>query len=121
MTTGRYTHQHTVDYMELIIDDTPPTPPWELTIPERLQTAGYTTAAAGKIHCPEYWLEDDCDVFHETCGCSIGGRSPAYTEFLKERGKDGLEDHGRLTEFGPRGQQSMELRAVVGVLSQSGS
>ncbi|NOY80271.1 MAG: sulfatase-like hydrolase/transferase [Kiritimatiellaeota bacterium] len=71
---------------------------------------GYRTSAVGKIHCPEYWVEDDSDNFHETCGCSIGGRSPAYTAFLRERGKAELEDHGALTEFGPRGRQSMEGR-----------
>ncbi len=67
--------------------------------------AGYTTAAIGKIHCPEYWVEDQCDVFHETCGCSIGGRSPAYTQSLKDRGKAELEDHVGLTEFRARGIQ----------------
>ncbi len=72
--------------------------------------AGYTTAALGKIHCPEYWVEDQTDVFHETCRTSIGGRSDAYTSFLKSRGKAGLEDHIGLPEFGERGRQSMEGR-----------
>ncbi|MFC1527017.1 sulfatase, partial [Candidatus Latescibacterota bacterium] len=72
--------------------------------------AGYTTAAMGKIHCPEYWVEDDCDVFHETCGCSVGGRSPEYSRFLRDRGVEHLEDHGSLPEFGDRGRQSMEGR-----------
>jgi len=71
---------------------------------------GYTTAAVGKIHCPAYWVEDECDHFHETCGTSIGGRSPDYAQFLKERGKLELEDHSSLTEFGDRGRQSMEGR-----------
>ena len=45
---------------------------------------GYTTAAIGKIHCPEYWIEDDTDLFIETCpGCSIGS-SPEYNQFLKD-------------------------------------
>jgi len=48
--TGRYIHQHGVDYMEQVIDDTPGLPAWELTIQERLQHAGYRTAAFGKIH-----------------------------------------------------------------------
>ncbi len=48
--TGRYTHQHGVQYMESIIDDTPGLPPDELTIMERLQHAGYRTAGFGKIH-----------------------------------------------------------------------
>ena len=72
--------------------------------------AGYRTSAIGKIHCPEYWIEDDADVFHETCDCSIGGRSSTYEQFLRERGKLDLEDHIGLTEFGKTGEQSMEGR-----------
>ncbi len=72
--------------------------------------AGYTTAALGKIHCPAYWMEDACDVFHETCNCSIGGRSPVYTDFMNNRGVEHMEDHGSLPEFGVRGRQSMEGR-----------
>ncbi len=80
------------------------------TLPGHFRRAGYRTSAIGKIHCPEYWIEDDTDVFHETCECSVGGRSKAYQRFLRERGKLGLEDHTSLTEFGDRGIQSMEGR-----------
>ncbi len=62
---------------------------------------GYATAAIGKIHCPEYWIEDDADVFHETCGCSIGGRSRKYQSYLDGKGVD--EDHQALVEIGPKG------------------
>lgn len=48
--TGRYTHQHGVEYMENVVDDTPGLPPWEVTFMERLQMAGYRTAAFGKMH-----------------------------------------------------------------------
>lgn len=48
--TGRYTHQHGVQYMEAEIDTTPPLPPWEKTFMERLQEANYATGAVGKIH-----------------------------------------------------------------------
>lgn len=48
--TGRYPHQHGVDYMEEVIDDTPGLPAWEVTFMERLQAAGYRTVAFGKIH-----------------------------------------------------------------------
>ena len=48
--TGRYAHQHGVEYMEDVIATTPGLPPWEVTFMERLQQAGYTTAAFGKIH-----------------------------------------------------------------------
>ncbi|MFO7870139.1 MAG: sulfatase-like hydrolase/transferase [Kiritimatiellia bacterium] len=71
---------------------------------------GYTTAALGKIHCPEYWIEDDCDVFHETCKCSIDGRSAEYASYLEERGLTELEDHGAMNEFGPKGRQTVEGR-----------
>ncbi len=71
---------------------------------------GYRTAALGKIHCPEHWVEDDCDVFHETCGCSVGGRSAEYARYLAERGLTHLEDHGAMGEFGARGSQTVEGR-----------
>ena len=48
--TGRYPHQHGVEYMEEVIASTPGLPPWEVTFMERLQQAGYTTAAFGKMH-----------------------------------------------------------------------
>lgn len=69
---------------------------------------GRLTAAIGKIHCPERWIEDATDVFHETSHCSVDGRSPAYSAFLGER--EELEDHGALPEFGAAGRQSMEGR-----------
>ncbi|MHC4716902.1 MAG: sulfatase family protein, partial [Planctomycetota bacterium] len=50
MQTGRYVHQHGVRYMEPVVDDTPGLPPWETTFMQRLQQAGYTTGACGKIH-----------------------------------------------------------------------
>ncbi len=80
------------------------------TVLGHFRRAGYRTSAIGKIHCPENWVEDDSDVFHETCGCSIGGRSKEYESFLASRGKLELEDHVLLTEFGTAGTQSMEGR-----------
>lgn len=74
------------------------------------RAAGYRTGAIGKIHCPENWVEADSDVFHETCGCSIGGRSREYAGYLEERGLTRLEDHEALQEFGSLGRQSVEGR-----------
>ena len=48
--TGRYVHQHGVDHMQPEIGTTPGLPPWEPAVMERLQGAGYRTAAFGKIH-----------------------------------------------------------------------
>ena len=48
--TGRYVHQHGVEYMENEVEQTPGLPPWEPTFMERLQGDGYATAAFGKIH-----------------------------------------------------------------------
>ena len=57
-----------------------------------LRSHGYTTAAVGKIHCPEYWVEDDCDYFQETYeNCSIGGVS-GYSDYLKSKGLLHLRD-----------------------------
>ena len=70
--TGRYTHQHSVQYMEEVIDDTPGLPAWETTFMERLQCAGYHTAAYGKIHMmPE-------KGFHEMQIC--GGKGARWTK-----------------------------------------
>jgi len=102
--SGQYCHNH--GYYGL----SGPRPAGLPSVLGHFRRAGYRTSAIGKIHCPEYWIEDDSDNFHETCDCSIGGRSPAYAQFLRERGKDQLEDHIGLTEFGPRGIQSMEGR-----------
>ena len=102
--SGQYVHNH--GYYGL----SGPNPGGLPTLLGHFRRAGYRTAAIGKIHCPEYWIEDDSDVFHETCNCSIGGRSRTYTQFLEARGVAHLEDHIGLTEFGARGRQSMEGR-----------
>jgi arylsulfatase len=80
------------------------------TILGHFRSAGYTTCALGKIHCPENWVEADSDVFHETCETSVGRRSDEYTAFIEAHGKAELEDHSRMPEFGDRGRQSMEGR-----------
>jgi choline-sulfatase/uncharacterized sulfatase len=102
--SGQYCHNH--GYYGL----SGPNPGGLPTVLGHFRRAGYRTAAIGKIHCPEHWVESDSDVFHETCDCSIGGRSPAYEQFLSARGKLELEDHGSLTEFGNAGEQSKDSR-----------
>jgi len=101
--SGQYCHNH--GYYGL----SGPNPRGLRTVPGHFRRAGYRTAAIGKIHCPEYWVEDDCDVFEETCGCSVGGRG-RYGQYLKEKGLEHLEDHGALQEFGDRGNQTVEGR-----------
>ncbi|MHB9106638.1 MAG: sulfatase family protein [Armatimonadota bacterium] len=102
--SGQYPHNHGCYGLS------GPNPGGLPTVLGHFHSAGYTTSAMGKIHCPEYWVEDDSDVFHETCAASVGGRSKAYETFLRECGKLELEDHISLTEFGTRGLQSMEGR-----------
>jgi len=102
--SGQYCHNH--GYFSL----SGPTPHGLPTVLGQFRAAGYRTAAIGKIHCPDNWVETDSDVFHETCGCSVGGQSPEYATYLAERGLTDLEDHGSLTEFGDRGRQSVEGR-----------
>ena len=55
-------------------------------------------------------MEDDVDFFLETCGTSSGGRSPAYADYLAERGLTDLEDHGAMQEFGAAGRQTCDAR-----------
>ncbi len=100
MMTGRYTRQHGVDYMDPVIDDTPGLPPWELTIQERLQHAGYHTAAFGKIHMmPERGFHEQLVTggkgarWRKSAGLPIGlgplGRD--YAAWLEERHPGGYE------------------------------
>ena len=102
--SGQYCHNH--GYYGL----SGPHPGGLPSLLSHFRKAGYRTSAIGKIHCPEYWIEDAADWFHDTCGTSVEGRSKAYEQFLRERGKLELEDHIRLPEFGDRGLQSMEGR-----------
>jgi choline-sulfatase/uncharacterized sulfatase len=100
--SGQYCHNH--GYYGL----SGPNPNGLPSIFSHFRQHGYRTGAAGKIHCPEYWVEDATDMFHETCDCSIGGRSRAYLDFLGDR--EDLEDHLAMRDLGPAGEQSMEGR-----------
>jgi arylsulfatase len=104
--SGQYCHNH--GYYGL----SGPNPGGLPTVLGHFRRAGYRTAAMGKIHCPEYWVEDDSDVYHETCeGCSVGGISPAYAKFNRDIGHDDGQEHYGLPEFGKeRACQSMEGR-----------
>ena len=102
--SGQYCHNH--GYYGL----SGPRPGGLPTVFGHFRGAGYHTAAVGKIHCPEYWVEDDCDEFHETCDCSIGGRSREYAEYLDKRGLADKEDHIGLNEFGRAGIQNVDGR-----------
>ena len=105
--SGQYPHNH--GYYSL----SGPNPGGLPNIFGHFRRCGYFTAAMGKIHCPEYWVEDDCDVFHESNSWRAGsvvGRSAAYTQFLRERGVADLEDHILLPEFGERGRQTVDSR-----------
>jgi arylsulfatase A-like enzyme len=103
--SGQYPHNH--GYHGL----SGPRPDGLPTILGHFRRAGYRTAAIGKIHCPEYWVEDDADFYRETCdGCSIGG-AKEYNAYLAEKGV--REDHSSLFEFGPRGRQTCDARASV--------
>jgi arylsulfatase A-like enzyme len=77
--TGQYPHNHGYYGLE------GPNPQGLPTILGHFRNHGYKTAAIGKIHCPEYFIEEDCDYFCETAGCSIGG-NPKYVSYLKEKG-----------------------------------
>ena len=105
--SGQYPHNH--GYYSL----SGPNPAGLPNIFGHFRRSGYFTAAMGKIHCPEYWVEDECDAFHESNSWQAGsivGRSKDYTRFLQKRGVEELEDHILLPEFGDRGRQSVEGR-----------
>ena len=103
--SGQYPHNH--GYYGL----GGPNPCGLPTILGHFRHSGYRTAAMGKIHCPEYWVEDDCDYFREVYpGCSIGG-CPEYTAYLSR--KNVLEDRDdiRFQEQPPGGGQNVDGRA----------
>ena len=87
--SGQYAHNHGIYQLN---------GPQPAKLPNMLGTfrkAGYRTAAIGKIHCPEYWVEDQCDTFVETApGCSIGGATE-YMAYIHEKGL--VEEH-RISE-----------------------
>ncbi len=111
--SGQYCHNH--GYYGL----SGPNPGGLPNLFGHLRRFGYATAAMGKIHCPADWVEDDCDVFHETVGCSRDGQSKAYAKFLIDQGVDHLEDHQALPEFGGRGRQKMDGRRSPLTFEQS--
>lgn len=102
--SGQYCHNH--GYYGL----SGPNPRGLPTILGHFRRHGHRTGAVGKIHCPEYWVEDDADLFHDSCGTSVGGQSPKYVRYLEERGLTHLEDHGAMQELGKRGVQTVEGR-----------
>jgi len=102
--SGQYCHNH--GYYGL----SGPNPKGLPTVLGHFRRAGYRTAAIGKIHCPAGWVESDSDTFHETSGCSVGGRSAEYAAYLEARGLSNLEDHAAMAEFGDRGMQTVEGR-----------
>ncbi|MBD3180810.1 sulfatase-like hydrolase/transferase [Candidatus Poribacteria bacterium] len=102
--SGQYCHNH--GYYGL----SGPKPKGLPTLLGHLQENGYKIGAVGKIHCPENWIEDDSDIFHDTCGTSVQGRSKEYAEYLADRNLTELEDHGAMREFGKRGNQTVEGR-----------
>jgi choline-sulfatase/uncharacterized sulfatase len=102
--SGQYCHNHGYYGLD------GPNPRGLPSILGHFRKSGYKTAAIGKIHCPAYWIEDDCDIFHDTCDCSVEGRSSQYTEYLKSRGLLDKEDHIALNEFGDKGRQSVDAR-----------
>lgn len=102
--SGQYCHNHGFYGLS------GPNPGGLPTVFGHFRRVGYKTAAIGKIHCPEYWVENDTDCFHDTCDTSIEGRSKEYAKYLADRDLTDLEDHSTLNEFGKKGLGSCEGR-----------
>lgn len=101
--SGQYCHNHGFYGLN------GPCPGGLPTVLGHFRRAGYRTGAIGKIHCPEYWVEDDCDTFREVCAeFSIGG-APEYTHYLRERGLLADRDDMWYPEQ-PPGPQSLDGR-----------
>lgn len=102
--SGQYCHNH--GYYGLSGQNPDGLP----TVLGHFKKYGYQTAAIGKIHCPEYWVEDDCDTFYETITHTSIESNPEYESYLKEKGLWEKEDHMILREFGEKGGQSCDGR-----------
>ncbi|MBI3974368.1 MAG: sulfatase-like hydrolase/transferase [Chloroflexi bacterium] len=101
--SGQYCHNH--GYYGL----NGPNPNGLPTVLGHFRCGGYRTGAIGKVHCPEYWIEDDCEVFKEACAeFSVGG-APQYTAYLRSRGLVVDRDDMHLPEH-PDGPQALDGR-----------
>jgi choline-sulfatase/uncharacterized sulfatase len=94
--SGQYCHNHGIYGL------CGPKPNGIPTMLGHFRKNGYTTAAIGKIHCPENWVEEDSDLFLEVSGCSVGG-NPEYRAYIEGKG---LAKEHTLSEkrSGPYGQ-----------------
>jgi len=99
--SGQYAHNHGYYGLD------GPNPDGLPTIFGHFRNDGYATAAIGKIHCPEYWVEDDCDFLAATA-CSVLG-TQQYTQYLRDKGVKADADYGRFPEQSP-GAQSWDGR-----------
>ncbi|MCE5280101.1 MAG: sulfatase-like hydrolase/transferase [Planctomycetaceae bacterium] len=78
-----------------------PMPPMP-TLYGHFRRAGYHTACIGKMHCPHYWLERDCDEFYETDRTSVGGSCKEFLDYQGARGINIYDEYdGGIAEWGP--------------------
>lgn len=89
--SGQYCHNH--GYYGLSGPHPGPLP----SMLSHFREHGYRTGAIGKMHCPDYWIEDQADVFLEAANSSIGG-SPEYEAYLRSHGLLHLRDDRRYPE-----------------------
>ncbi len=68
------------------------------------RSSGYRTGAIGKIHCPEYWIEDDCDYFREVYPSLTPSHWSAYDDYLRDKGLLQDRDDGAYPEQTSPGQ-----------------
>jgi len=87
--SGQYCHNH--GYYGLCGRKPEPQLP---TIFQHFKQYGYSTALIGKSHCPENWVEEQTDVFHDPIGTCVGGVSKKYVQYLKGGGVDEKSIYG---------------------------
>ncbi|MCC5807266.1 MAG: sulfatase-like hydrolase/transferase [Opitutales bacterium] len=75
------------------------------TVFGHFRARGYTSAVIGKSHCPLGWIENDCDVFEETC--VVKERTTGYRRHLHRRGMDD-DDHDAVVVDGRRHRQTLD-------------
>ncbi|MHB9023536.1 MAG: sulfatase family protein [Armatimonadota bacterium] len=104
--SGQYVHNH--GYFGLSGQNPAGLP----TLFGHFRQAGYATAAIGKIHCPDGWVEEDCDVFMEAYAELSGEGHSHYDDYLRALGLDAERDDAFLQEQGPNARfQTIEGRS----------
>lgn len=109
--SGQYCHNH--GYYGL----NGPDPEGLPSLLSHFRLNNYHTAAIGKVHCPEHWIQDAADVFNDPNTNECINDACSYTQYLKNNGV--LEQYLTEANSYPKGRDGFrdEIDAVPSQLS----